>query len=393
MWWPLSARLAMAFLRHGWRVAGVCPSGHPLRFVEGVETNYSYRGLDSAGSLRAAIVAAEPTLIVPCDDGVVWQLHELHATNAELRPLIERSLGPEEAYPQIRSRGALLSAASQLGIRVPRTETVGSEADLAPWCVDSPAVIKLDGTWGGSGVAIVRDKEEAMSAFRKLSQPMRAGVAWKRWLINHDPLALWSWRKREAPRVTIQEYIPGRPANTMFACWEGELLGIVSVEVLTAQGPTGAATVVRLVRNEEIEHAARVLARRFKLSGFHGLDFVMDSATGAAYLIELNPRCTQLGHLRIAGQGDLAGAMSARFTSRAPAEAEDCIEGETVAFFPQTLNWNPRSTYLRHGYHDVPWEEPRLLRELLRDSWPDRRWLTRIYHHFRVPKKQAEVKF
>jgi hypothetical protein len=85
--------------------------------------------------------------------------------------------------------------------------------------------------------------------------------------------------------------------------------------------------------------------------------------------------------------------MSARLTSRVPAESEDYIEGDTVAFFPQTFNWNPKSAYLKNGYHDVPWEEPRLLRELLRDSWPDRRWLTRIYHHFRVPKKQQEVKF
>jgi len=370
----------------------VCPPGHPLRFVTGMEAIYPYRGLDSLGSLRSAILAATPDLIVPCDDGVVWQLHELHARHAELQPLIERSLGAKEAYPRIHSRGAFLRAAAQLGIRVPLTEDVASEADLASWCVDAPAVLKLDGTWGGSGVAIVRSKDEAISAFRRLSQPMGAGVAWKRWLINHDPLALWSWRKRETPSVTVQQYIPGRPANTMFACWQGELLGMVTVEVLTAQGATGAATVVRLMHNDEIEQAARLLAREFHLSGFHGLDFVMDGA-GAAYLIELNPRCTQLGHLRLPGQGDLAGAMSAKLASRETQEPQDCIEGDTVAFFPQTFNWNPQSAYLRRGYHDVPWEEPALLRELLRDSWPERQLLTRIYHYFRAPKKQSEVKF
>src|SRR5579859_4735026 len=167
---------------------------------------------------------------------------------------------------------------------------------------------------------------------------------------------------------------------------------MVTVEVLTAQGATGAATVVRLMHNDEIEQAARLLAREFHLSGFHGLDFVMDGA-GAAYLIELNPRCTQLGHLRLPGQGDLAGAMSAKLASRETQEPQDCIEAETVAFFPQTFNWNPQSAYLRRGYHDVPWEEPALLRELLRDSWPERQLLTRIYHYFRAPKKQSEVKF
>jgi len=364
-----------------------------MRFVSGVEAIYLYRGFDSTRSLREAILKAKPDLIVPCDDGVVWQLHELHTGFPELQPLIERSLGAKEAYPQIRSRAAFLHAASELGIRIPLTETVVSEADLAPWVVDAPALLKLDGTCGGAGVAIVRSKEEAVAAFRRLSRPMGAGIAWKRLVINHDPLALWSWRKQEAPSVTIQQYIAGRPANTMFACWESELLGIVTAEVVTAQGETGAATVVRLVRNEEIERAARLLAKRFNLSGFHGLDFVMDGATGEAYLIELNPRCTQLGHLRVAGQGDLAAAMSARLRSQSPQEPEDCIEGDTVAFFPQTFNWNPESTYLRHGYHDVPWEEPALVRELLRDSWPERQWLTRIYHHFRPTKRQEEVKF
>ena len=85
--------------------------------------------------------------------------------------------------------------------------------------------------------------------------------------------------------------------------------------------------------------------------------------------------------------------MSAKLTSRVTREPQDCIEGDTVAFFPQTFNWNPKSAYLKRGYHDVPWEEPALVRELLRDSWPERQWLTRIYHHFRPMRQHEEVKF
>jgi len=155
---------------------------------------------------------------------------------------------------------------------------------------------------GGTGVVIARSLPEALSAFRKLSQPVGGSVAWKRWLINRDPIALWSWKKREPATITMQAFIPGRPANTMFACWGGEVLAIVSVEVITAQGLTGAATVVRLVQNKEIEEAARKLAKKFNLNGFHGLDFVFEENSGAAYLIELNPRTTQLGHLRLPGK-------------------------------------------------------------------------------------------
>jgi hypothetical protein len=393
MWWPLSARLAMAFVAHGCRVFAVCPTGHPLRFVTGIESLYSYKSFDSVGSLKAAILAASPNLIVPCDDGVVWQLHELHATCPELRPLIERSIGSSETYPLIRSRAAFLQTAVELGIRVPMTKTVTSETDLTEWCRNEPAVVKMDGTSGGNGVAIVHSQGEATAAFRRLSRALGASTTWKRRLINRDPLALWFWRRRETPSVTIQKFISGRPANTMLACWDGEVLAIVTVEVLAARGATGGATVVRLVMNEEIERAARLLAQRLKLNGFHGLDFVLEQTTGAAYLIELNPRCTQLGHLRIPGKGNLAGAMTAKLQGHPVPTPEDCIQGNAIAFFPQAFNLNPKSRYLRCGYHDVPWEEPALFFELLHGEWPERQWLSRIYHHFRVPKQPDIAEF
>jgi len=132
------------------------------------------------------------------------------------------------------------------------------------------------------------------------------------------------------------------------------------------------------------------------LSGFHGLDFVLDQKTGAAYLIEINPRCTQLGHLRLANQGDLAGALSAKLWNQpipAATDPQDCQPGEVVVFFPQAIQWNPKNPYLRCGKHDVPWEEPALVLELLRVAWPERKWLSRIYHHYRAPGTQKEVSF
>lgn len=383
----------MAFLNHGCRVSAVCPPGHPLRYVTGIGSIYPYRSLGSLGSLKAAIRAARPSLIVPCDDGAVWQLHELHASEADLRPLIEHSLGAPEAYPAIHKRGEVLRVAAELGIHVPRTQKVNSIEDLNGWCLDAPAVLKLDGTWGGEGVAIVRSRPEAIRAFRSAFGAARAGVAWKRFLINRHPLALWSWRKRKSASITIQEFIPGQPATTMFACWRGEVLASITVEVLASQGATGSATVVRLLEHNEIESAARLLAHKFKLSGFHGLDFILEEGTRSACLIELNPRCTQLGHLNLSSQGDLAGVIAAKFgiDSVSPTVTEYPIQDSTIAFFPQAFKSNPESVYLTQAYHDVPWEEPALVRELLRDSWPDRQLLNRIFRNFRV-RKQPDLK-
>src|SRR5271155_4109438 len=135
MWWPLSARLATALIRHGCRVSAVCPPGHPLRFVRGIEGLYPYEG----PALRKAITASRPDIVVPCDDGVVWQLHSLHGIHPDLRPLIERSLGSPEMYSTIRSRGQVLQAASELGIRVPPTETLSSKQKLGGWRAETAA--------------------------------------------------------------------------------------------------------------------------------------------------------------------------------------------------------------------------------------------------------------
>ena len=127
-------------------------------------------------------------------------------------------MGSVEAYPVIRSRYAVLKTAAKLGIRIPRTEAITSEKDLVSWQMAGGAVLKLDGTWGGTGVAIVASTQEALAEFHRMSRPPGAGFALKRWLVNSDPLALWSWRRGQAPSVTIQDFVLGRPANTMIAC-------------------------------------------------------------------------------------------------------------------------------------------------------------------------------
>ena len=391
LWWPSSARLALAFLRHGCNVSALCPPGHPLRFVTGISSIYSYQGLASIGLLRAAIRAAQPTLIVPCDDIAVWQLHTLHANEADLRPLIELSLGAAEAYPAIQQRGEVLRVAQSLGIRVPLTQTLNSAEDLNDWKFDKPAVLKLDGTWGGEGVTIVRSLTEANQSFHSAPKTMKAWMAWKRFLINRHFFALWAWQRRKISKMTIQEFIPGQPATTMFACWRGEVLASSTVKVLVSQAPTGAANVVQVLKNKEIEDAVRLLARKLQLSGFHGLDFVIEEDTDAAYLIELNPRATQLGHLNLSAHGDLAGVMAGKLKNEAPdaIASENQIQNSAIAFFPFAFKSNPGSAYLHEGYHDVPWDEPALVRELLCDPWPERQLPSRIYHYLGFRKKLA----
>lgn len=346
---------------------------------------HEYGSPNSMAGLERAIRQENPDIIVPSDDRTVWQLHELHEKRPDLRELIETSIGHADSFPVVSSRTGLMDIARRAGLRVPETRLVQSESDLHAWFREAPgtAVMKLDGTWGGRGVLFVESITEALRCFSQFSAPQPVVLPLKRWIVNRDPLAFWSSARASGRAISVQRFIRGSLANAMVTCWRGRVLGIVSVEVLCNQGLTGASTIVRLVRNEEIARAAEVLVRTLRLSGFCGLDFVLEEGTGAAYLIELNARCTQLGHLVLPAQGDLAGLLCAKLGAPGLSQAESPIDREIIAFFPQSLAWNPDSPYMQQCHHDVPWSEPALVHELLQVPWAERRWVYRLYHRLR----------
>ena len=383
--WPLSARLAVRLIAHGCVVHALCPHGDALHAVCGIGEIRGYSVFDSLAALEKAITASRPDIIVPCDDRAVWQLHELHMRRPEWRNTIENSIGAPASFATVRSRAALIATARESGIRVPETQVIRSEGDLNEWFTTRPgaAVLKLDGTWGGRGVCVVRSEDHAARVWRKYAARQGSARALKRWLIDRDPLAFWGLRSYDGRVASMQQFILGRPANVMLASWKGSVLGLVTVEVLCTQGATGASTIVRLIRNAEIERAAEVIVGRLGLSGFHGFDFILEDGTGVPYLIELNARCTQLGHLVLPKQGDLAGLLSRALGARGACESDPPIDRELIAFFPQALAWNPDSPYMKHCHHDVPWSEPALTRELLREPWPERHWLPRLYNRIR----------
>jgi hypothetical protein len=394
-WWALAARIAIALARNGWTITAACPPDCPLSYVKAVQAVFPLRAMAPSASLMAAIRKAQPDLIVPCDDNTVFLLHEIHAANPDLRPLIERSLGRPDAFPILQSRDGLQHIAADLGIRVPRSCTIDSAAQAAERFgrFSQRAVIKLDGTYGGEGISVVSSKREAAAAFRRSRQATALLTAAKRAVVNRDPYAFWTWSRKERIRVTMQEYIVGAPANIMVACWQGQVLAEVSVESLSCQGPTGAANIVRRVRRPEFAAAAGALALRLGLSGFFGLDFMIERDSDVAYLIEMNPRCTQLGHLRFPDQEDLATALCARVTGRPIVPAALPIREATVAFFPQAWRWKLGSTEWSSAFHDIPWGEEALIKNLLAEPWPDRQWPARLYHWFRTPQRAPAAEF
>jgi hypothetical protein len=391
-WWPQAARLAVELANSGAEIGAICPRGSPLAMVSGVRDIFSYAAIRPRRSLVAALRAMRPDLVVPCDERTVGHLHALYrhasrvagADSGYLTALIERSLGAPAGYDITLDRGAVLALAGQAGIRVPISRVLRSEAEVRLWCAERPlpTLLKADGSWGGAGVALVDNSGSAVAAFRRMSRPIATWRAAKFVLCNRDPFPLASWIRRERSGVIGQEFIRGYQANIMVACWEGEVLATVAAKVLVTAKRFGAATIIQLVAQDEMDSAARRLARRLGLSGFHGFDFVIEDETGDAYLIEMNPRATQLGHLRLGAGYSLAAALLAGLRGdviTAPSPVAD----RTVALFPQAWVSGDAAPLLASAHHDVPWEEHALVAELLRRPWESRGPLARVIDRVR----------
>jgi glycosyltransferase involved in cell wall biosynthesis len=390
-WWPASARLAIAMARNSCVINAVCPHGHPLEYVSGVRQVYEFHGLGSRTALLLAIRNSKPDFIIPCDDRIVSQLHELFSLHPNLRPLIEKSLGNPANFRIADSRSELLKVATDLSIRIPRSAVLATDSDAQQRFAEfgPVAVIKMDGTHGGEGVRIVRSAKEAAEAFRSLRVSTGLLTAARRLLISDDPLALWSWKRRAKAEITIQEYIEGNPANNMVACWQGETLSEVGVECVSCLGPTGSANVVRRLEHPEMVRAAKLIAAKLGISGFFGLDFMIEKSSGEPYLIEMNPRCTQLGHLQFPDQGDLAGALCERLTGARSLPPDSPIRNDMIGFFPQAWKSSIRGDYWYSAFQDIPWEEKSLVAYLMQEAWPERRWQARTYRWLRGPKRPA----
>jgi hypothetical protein len=396
--WPLAARLAIAFRHLGCPVEAWCPRGHPLEKTRAVGRIHRHSVLAPRRSLGAAIRASVPDLVVPCDDDAAIHLHHLHQSGgatgfSATQRLIERSLGSPASCSLAVARGELMRLALAEGVRIPATWSLACAADLDAACAQSgfPAVLKVDHSWGGFGVTVVGDIGQAHAAFRRAMHPS-VMQALSHLVLRRDPSYLLRWFTDARPGVMLQSFIKGRPANRAVACWQGEVLAGNSVVALQTRSPTGPATVVRIVDNAEMTAAAERLVRALGFSGFCGLDFVIEAVTGAAWLIEINPRATPICHLPLGSGHDLPAALHARLRgepmSGASATAGAALGGDVIAMFPGEWSRNPVSPYLRSAFHDVPWSEAELVRDCVALPWEERGFVARLRARL-APRRQA----
>lgn len=392
-----TARMAMELLDAGAAVSLIAAANHPAMVLDGLAHKLVYSSISPRRALEAAMLRLKPDAVIPCDERTVRELHALHRSSRhrDVRQVIERSVGPPAGYSAVTSRAELLALARRLGIRVPASMALPNAAALDEWINKNPApfVLKADGSWAGFGVRIISDAGVAHQALKRMTRPASGYLAIREMLLEGDKFGLRTWLRRERPAMSVQSYIDGWPANIGVACWNGEVLAAVCAEAVATRSATGPSTAARIIRNPEMVDTAQRLVRALGLSGLIGFDFMIEAASGSAYLIEMNPRNTPICAIRLGPGRDLPEALVAQLGNRPIRERPSKTDRDVIAYFPDTWRQDPSSALLQTGYHDVPWEQPKLVRRLMQLELRDRYWFTRklsrLWRRFRGSDEDA----
>jgi thioesterase domain-containing protein len=310
--WPMIAGLASALTQAGFKVVALCPRRHPMRLQAGLAA-YHMPLRHPERRIKALMARLDPDLVLPCDEPALDLLRGI-------------GTGPRVVWPHF-SRSETIEMARAAGVKAPLTRRIESPVELEKW-IDAhglPVALKTDGSWGGRGVAIARDREEAVRLWQGLSGRPSLSRALKRALINADLSFLRDlWRGRR-PCVHAQVHVAGRDANVALAVRDGEVLAAIAVEVLETRCRNGPAKIVRVIDHPGILAAARKVMGRLRLTGLAGIDFIID-AEGIAHLIEVNTRVTPTCRLALGGGRDPVGALRRSFSGvPAPPPLPDAV--------------------------------------------------------------------
>jgi hypothetical protein len=371
----------------------LCPSGDLTRFTKRVWWRRNYHALAPLRCLGMAIKDLQPDLIIPCDERAVQHLHRLfrETRDHDTRAIIEGSIGAAENYHSIEARVDVLLLAKQEGVLAPDIQPVFDITDLRSWSDGHafPWVLKIDGSWGGDGVRIVKSWDEAKAAFWHIRRPVDTVTAIGQALLYRNFFLLPPWLARTQPTVSVQSYIAGTPANCAVAAWRGEVLAGVAVETIVSVSNTGPAAAVRVVEGSDMLDAASRITRALRLTGLVGFDFIIERTTGRPYVIEINPRSVPLSHIAFGENRDVAQALVKKLTGDPRTLRASLPPHELIAYFPALWERDPNSPFLLQGYHDVPWDEPELLLALLRQEARWRGALQRYGRRFRYLYQRA----
>jgi hypothetical protein len=391
--WFSASRLPYHLAQAGFHVIGLFDTASPASRSAALAER-QVGAIPSLASWLDGLVRRHPdALILPADEAALQLLIPLldeTLVSAPLHAALERSLGAASGRVIAASKERTVAFAARLGITVP--DQIVAD-DLAASLVFAgkhsyPVVLKLENSAGGAGVRICRNADEVASGFLELARMDRMHRGLRRFLLplarRFPSLLHWAAARYGAPRLIVQQFIHGRPAFTTFAAWNGSVLAeLVALVEQTLPRSIGLSSVVSFAQNREMSVATTTLTRALHLSGLVGIDFMIEEATGRAYLLEINARSTPTAHLGQRLGADLCMALAAACVGKPNAACATATREETVALFPNEIDRDPDSPWLRaddqdNVFHDVPLDQPELMQAWREKIPPDSAILQRL---------------
>jgi hypothetical protein len=368
--WELGARFSAELRKRGFAVGVIAPRGRMVRKALTGDAYYDFRRFWKVDWFGRVAELWSPDFIICVDDRARQSLLRYYTKalslpecdNVQMIQLIRKSLGAPEAFPLLE-KSRLMTLAARLGVRCPPTAVISDINALCERLDRSvfPVVLKADGGFGGRAVRIVRNRQDAITAFRELQWP----VSWPERLkkaLGGIAARLPRFPQPQRAVVSLQSFVKGRPANRAVLCWEGKVLAGISAEAIEVSNDTGPATVIKVIGDPELNNAVARMVEHLGITGFCGFDFVLDELR-RPWLIEANPRVTPICHIRWGA--DMIGAFHTKLTGRPPVGGPGQITQDRVALFPHEWLRDPCSPHLYSCYHDIPWDHPRLIQTCL----------------------------
>jgi predicted ATP-grasp superfamily ATP-dependent carboligase len=318
----------------------------------------------------------QPRLIIPADERVIACLHALvrqarssgssRLDAAALATIIASLCAPEQ-FDAMLLKSSTLALARTLGVRVPEgcSVALAEAATTSAERIGFPVYVKRSFSWGGQGVALCRDKSEvaaAMASARPRSQlPFRKRL---------KALLHRNWYPT-GTAIDVQKSIAGQPAMYCGIAVEGKLVAGFAGFARQTGVPNGPSSIVSLGEHEEMQQASAAMIAALGATGFVSFDFMIESGTGYAYLIECNPRPIPVCHLGARIGVDLCVALAAELRAE-PQKPTAAIRAEDIRLFPQEWQREPADLADSDVYLDVPWDDPALLRAMVGAPHPEK---------------------
>lgn len=341
--WSTAGQIASALVLAGFEVAVVCPVDSPVYQLRKLLARFPYRSWISSASIKFAIAKWSPDILVVADDVAAQTLRSLYfeasqkqseLNSIKLMELLEFSFGDPHSFEIAQSKSEILSLAASLGITCPKTTVLAGGSGFAAkeTGITFPVVVKTDDAWGGLGVRVVNDQPALRAALAELSLPYNLPEKLKRVFGRMLRMRLSRWTFGQPRKISVQQYVAGRPCTRAVVCWKGKVLAGITVDVLATLHEFGPAAIVKVVHRPDVTAAAEKIVEKLGLSGFLGFDFILDAANNSWFL-EMNPRTTPICHI-CANNGDLAGSFFFQVTGVRPKATYCRVNQAAFTLFP-----------------------------------------------------------